>query len=62
MRGPVRKEDSIAGVDEVCGIVQSDLVVSVVLTVSMFMAEPPVLKGMSVCVVLLSAWDKLWNM
>ena len=49
--GPVGKEDSIVGVDEGIGVVQSDLVCVVVLTVSVFVAEEPALESMGICVV-----------
>ena len=49
--GSISEEDSIVSIDEGVGVVQSDLVFSVVLAVSMLMAEEPALKGVSMCVV-----------
>ena len=51
MGGPIGEEDSIVSVDEGIGVVQNDLVLGVVLTVSMLAAEEPALEGVSMCVV-----------
>ena len=51
MGGPIGKEDSIVGIDKGVGIIQSDLVFSVVLAVSLLMAEELALKGVGMCVV-----------
>ena len=49
--GPVGEEDSIAGVNEGVGDVQSVLVAGVVLTVPTFTTEELTLEGVSMCVV-----------
>ena len=56
--GSISKEDSVMGINEGVRVVQGDLVPSVVLAVSTFTAEPPVLGGMSVYVVLLGTRDE----
>ena len=48
MSGPIGEEDSIVGIDEGVGIIQSDLVFSVVSAVSLLMAEELALKGVGV--------------
>ena len=57
--GSIGEEDSVSGIDKGVGAVQGDLVAGVVLTVSVFVAEPPVLEGVSVRVVRPSTRDKL---
>ena len=58
MGSSIGKEDSIVGVDKSLGVIQSDLVPSMVLIVSVLMAEPPVLKGVGVSVVLPGTRDE----
>ena len=56
--GSVDEEDGILGIDEGCGIVQTDSPVCVILAATMHLTIPPVLKGMGMHVVLLSTWDE----
>jgi hypothetical protein len=51
MGGAEGKEDSIVWVGEVGGVIQSNLVCCVVLTIATFPIEPPVLDGVSVYIV-----------
>ena len=58
MGSSVSKEDTVAIIDKGCEVVQSELPPSVVLAISLLMAEPPVLEGVGVYVVLLGTRDK----
>jgi hypothetical protein len=52
MCGSVGKEDSILGINEGGGVVQSGLPVCMVLAVAALPISCPVCKGVSMCVVL----------
>ena len=54
----VGEEDGVMGINKGGIIIQNDLPVCVVLAVAAFSTVPLVLKGVSMCVVLLSTWDK----
>ena len=58
MCSSVCEEDGVVVIDEGCGVIQSGLPPSMILAVPAFVAEPPVLKGMGVCIVLLGTWDE----
>ena len=59
MCSSICKEDGIAGINKGYGLVQSGLPVSMVLTVSAFLAESPVFEGVGVCEMFPDAQDEL---
>ena len=50
--GCIGKEDSVAGIDKGCRVVQGDLPASVVLAASVFSAESPMFEGVGMSIVL----------
>jgi hypothetical protein len=59
VHGTGGKEDSIAVVDVVDGVVQSDLACCVVLIVATFPIEPLVFEGVSVCIMYIGTLDEV---
>ena len=57
--GSIGKKDSILGINEGCGVIQGDLPASVILAVSAFSTESPMVEGVYVHVVFPSTWDKV---